>query len=170
MFSIVRQCTAVYEEVGNAEMDGWYILNENVTNELCQLKVHIERGCLSGIPPGCGTNKNENLHRMVNPFFSRCRMGLPLVLALLTILFHRHNQKLSSDPKTPLPIVHVRTILCTDLTDDTIRFGMLDKGGHDTADMDSWIFGPNVKQIPNHISMTGGTDCIELNLEGDIAS
>jgi len=32
MFSIVRQCTAVYEEVGNAEM---YILNENVTNELC---------------------------------------------------------------------------------------------------------------------------------------
>lgn len=34
--------------------------------------------------------------------------------------------------------------------------------------MNSWIFGPNVKEIPNDISMTGGTDCIELHLPGDI--
>ena len=36
----------------NAEMNGWYILNENVLNELCQLKLHIQHECLSGIPPG----------------------------------------------------------------------------------------------------------------------
>ena len=153
----------------NAEMNGWYILNENVVNELCQLKVHIERGCLSGIPPGCGTNKNENLHRMVNPFFSRCRMGLPLALALLTILFHKHNQKLSSNPKSELPILHARTVIGNNLTDGGVRFGILDKGGQDSVDMNSWIFGPNVKEIPNDIFMTGGTGCIELHLSSDIA-
>ena len=143
--------------------------HENVVNELCQLKVHIERGCLSIIPPGCGTDKNENLHRMVNPFFSRCRMGLPLALALLTILFHKHNQKLSSNPKSELPILHARTVIGNNLTDGGVQFGILDKGGQDSVDMNSWIFGPNVKEIPNDIFMAGGTGCIELHLSSDIA-
>ncbi len=121
----------------HTEINGWYILNENVTNTLCQLKGHVERGCLSGIPPGCGTNKNENLHRIVNPFFSRCRMRIPLALALLTVLFHRHNHKLSSDTNSQLPILHARAGLGKELPNDTIRFGILDKGDTFSAHMDS---------------------------------
>ena len=82
-----------------AHMDSWYVLNSKVTDALDNLEIHISLGCLSGIPPGCGTNRNENLHKSVNPFFSRCRMGIPLALALLTILFFQHNQKQSTDLK-----------------------------------------------------------------------
>ena len=79
----------------DAEIDGWFIFSDKVFKQSDSLKVHISRGCLSNINPGCGTNRNENLHRNINPFFKRCKMGLPLALALLTILFHRHNQKLA---------------------------------------------------------------------------
>ena len=73
---------------------------------LDRIRVHISKGCLSGIPPGCGTNRNENLHKIINPFFSRCRIGIPLALALLTILFHRHNKRLLD--AQPLPVLHAR--------------------------------------------------------------
>ena len=79
----------------HAESNGWFIVNDKVFKQLAQLKVHASKGCLSGINPGCGTNRNENLHRNINPFFSRCKMGIPLALALLTILFHHHNLKVS---------------------------------------------------------------------------
>lgn len=65
--------------------DGRHIIK--TMQELTSLKTHIWRGCLSGINPSCGTNRNENLHKNINPFFSRCRMGMPLALALLSILF-----------------------------------------------------------------------------------
>lgn len=31
--------------------------------ELKNIEIHIKRGCLSNIPPGCGTTRNERLHR-----------------------------------------------------------------------------------------------------------
>ena len=77
---------------GEAEVNGWKIFSNKTIHELESLWVHITRGCLSGINPGCGTNCNENLHRSINPFFSRFRIGIPLAIALLTVLFHRHNQ------------------------------------------------------------------------------
>ena len=30
------------------------------------LRVHIHKGCLSGNPPGFGTERNEQLHRLLN--------------------------------------------------------------------------------------------------------
>ena len=77
----------------DAEFKDWHIINDNVMDALDYIRVHISKGCLSGIPPGCGTNRNENLHKIINPFFSRCRIGIPLALALLTILFHRHSKR-----------------------------------------------------------------------------
>jgi hypothetical protein len=70
----------------------WKILNEGSLSELSGLKVHIRKGCLSNIDEGCGTNRNEALHRHINPnFTNKCRIGLPLALALLAILLYRHN-------------------------------------------------------------------------------
>ncbi len=55
--------------------------------------VHISKGCLSDIPPKCGTNKNEALHRSIRPLFHRCRMGLPLALALMISVLYFYNNK-----------------------------------------------------------------------------
>ena len=32
------------------------------------LRLPIQKGCLSDLPPGCGTEKNEQLHRLLNRF------------------------------------------------------------------------------------------------------
>ena len=76
-----------------AEIGGSHILNEKVKKQLEALRSHAFKGCLSDIPVQAGTNRNENLHSFINPYFRRCRMGKPLALALLTILFNHNNQK-----------------------------------------------------------------------------
>ena len=63
---------------------------------------------MSEINPSCGTNKNENLHKNINPFFSRCRMGIPLALALLSILFYHHNLKVSKCDGSVLSILSAK--------------------------------------------------------------
>ena len=42
--------------------NGIHVLNPEALHEIDNLKVHISRGCLSDIPPGCGTNLNEAFH------------------------------------------------------------------------------------------------------------
>lgn len=127
------------------EFKGSNIMNNNVSNALNHLRVHILKGCLSGIPPGCGTNKNENLHKLINPFFSRCRIGIPLALALLTVLFHRHNQKVSGLQQ--LPILHARALKSTCNTSNE-HFGIVDKDSEKTG----WIFGPNIESVHDDVS------------------
>ncbi|XP_031559544.1 uncharacterized protein LOC116295769 [Actinia tenebrosa] len=64
-------------------------------NEIDKLKVHIRKGCLSGINPGEGTEGNEVLHHFIN----RCLLcgsttiGPELAIAVLTILFYSLNSK-----------------------------------------------------------------------------
>ena len=97
-------------------------------------------------------------------------MGIPLALALLMILFHQHNYKLSNDLKTQLPILHARTILSQELPIDTIQFGVLSKSDQEYTNMDSWIFGSKRKEVQSGIlDITADTDYIELHLQSDIA-
>ncbi len=105
--------------------------------------MHITQGCLSSINPGCGTNRNDNLHRSINPFFSRCRMGIPLAVALLTVLFHQHNQKLM--PSTVAsPIISARALYRNTSIVPNVRFGVMSKT--ETPNVDSWIFGSHIPQ------------------------
>ena len=100
--------------------------------------MHIVQGCLSHIPPGVGTNRNENLHRCINPFFSRCRMGIPLAVALLTILFHHHNQKSGCVPL----ILSARALYKRDSChseDHHANFGIIKKT--QIPYINSWVFG-----------------------------
>ena len=62
-------------------------------NALKNIKRHISAGCLSGIPPGGGTNRNERLHKHINSFFNRSRIGILLAYALLTIFYSHNNSK-----------------------------------------------------------------------------
>ena len=61
--------------------------------EIEKLKKHIAKGCLSELPPGFGTEKNERLHRLLNRSMltGATRIGVELAVAILTVLFHYHS-------------------------------------------------------------------------------
>lgn len=56
-----------------------------------KLKQHISSGCLSNIPPGGGTNRNERLHHHLNGLFTRSKIGILLAYSLRTIILHAYN-------------------------------------------------------------------------------
>ena len=76
---------------------------------LQRLKKHIQLGCLSDIPPGGGTNRNERLHQHLGNYFNRSKIGVLLAYALLTVILHSHNTstkrngKLVSQPISASP-------------------------------------------------------------------
>ncbi len=83
-----------HKKWADCESNGQKLITAKTIKEILALKVHITKGCLSHIDPGAGTNRNEALHvhRHVNPHFAnKSRIGLPLALALLTILLYKHN-------------------------------------------------------------------------------
>ena len=129
-----------------AQVDGSRILNENTLHEIEAIRVHILRGCLSQIPPKCGTNKNEALHRAIRPFFNRCRMGIPLALALMTASLHFYNKK-QACKHNKRPLDFEQSVLLGRAShkarsvpqqDSGNQFGIVSKTGN--AHVDSWIF------------------------------
>ena len=69
------------------------ILTTAVFKEINNLKIHINRGCLSGIPAHFGTNRNENFHRSLNSRFSGNRLGVEVAVALIAVFLHMWNNK-----------------------------------------------------------------------------
>ncbi len=79
-------------------------LRDTTMKQLSNIKKHIAQGCLSGIPPGIGTNRNEALHRHLNVYFNKARLGSQAGYALLCLLFWFHNKTSSfSSEKQQLP-------------------------------------------------------------------
>lgn len=76
-----------------SDIDGKPIITPAVRREIQNLIVHIDRGCLSGIPPHIGMNRNENLHRSLNKRLSGTRLGVEVAVALLTTFFHFWNAR-----------------------------------------------------------------------------
>ena len=60
---------------------------------ILNLRKHIQRGCLSDIPPGCGTNRNERFHQNLRKFIHRSRIGIQLAYALITVIIYIHNNE-----------------------------------------------------------------------------
>ena len=58
---------------------------------LQRLQRHMQLGCLSYIPVGAGTNRNERLHQHLGNCFNRSKIGVLLAYALLSVLLHSHN-------------------------------------------------------------------------------
>ena len=145
-----------------AEVQGSYILNDKVMKELTSLRVHIVQGCLSNIHPRAGTNRNENLHRCINPFFRRCRMGIALAVALVTILFHHHNQ-ISG---TVLPVLSARASYKQNNStteDHRAKFGILKKT--QSTYIKSWVFGP---QLQCTLPQVDPNELTEVHLSLDV--
>ena len=88
----------------NSFIDRWSNIPYNpLTNatftEIANLRQHIQKGCLSGIPPGSGTERKEGLHRLLNESLisGATRISVELAIALSTILFYHHNKKISAE-------------------------------------------------------------------------
>ena len=68
---------------------------ESLYHELENLKVHIKRGCLPGLPPDGGTENNERLHRYLNRSFLRGASVISPELsgAILAVIFYAYNAR-----------------------------------------------------------------------------
>jgi hypothetical protein len=51
-----------YSQWKDAKYDDTPVLNAAALKEIGNIKKHMKKGCLSGIQPGRGTNRNESLH------------------------------------------------------------------------------------------------------------
>ena len=99
-------------------------LTEATFIEIENLCKDIQKGCLSEIPPGCGTERNEGLHRLLKRLMisGATTLSVQLAIALLTLLFYHYKQKISAEkhfcsPKIkPLAPVETNVINCNALT------------------------------------------------------
>lgn len=73
------------------DLEGKKLFTSATLSAISNLKKHISAGCLSNIPPGGGTNRNERFHRHLKNFFHQSRVGIYLAYALLTVIIHSHN-------------------------------------------------------------------------------
>ena len=82
------------------------VLPPAAITEINSLLVHINKGCLSGILPGRGTNRNERLHRDLNACMSNSKYGIEFAYALLTRKLYSHNECISAErqKRRALPI------------------------------------------------------------------
>ena len=71
--------------------NGRKVFTDDTFEAARKLQHHISSECLSNIPPGGGTNRNECLHKQLNSLFTRSKMGILLAYALLTIILYAHN-------------------------------------------------------------------------------
>lgn len=74
-------------------MKNQVVLTVAAVKEIDNLKKHVEKGCLSYIPVGCGSERNENLHRCLQQAVSKGRIGVALAVALLTSFLYKWNEK-----------------------------------------------------------------------------
>ena len=70
-------------------------LPKETLHQLECLRKHIYRGCLSDIPPGCGTEKNERLHRQLyrSLLCGVSKIGPELALAVMSCALFAWNCK-----------------------------------------------------------------------------
>ena len=70
------------------------ILPPIAIKEIRCLLVHVRKGCLSGILPGRGTNRNERLHKDINSYMKSNRYGVELAYGLITESLFKHNENI----------------------------------------------------------------------------
>ena len=128
--TLMRNLECLTERLKDVKYDnGEAVLNRNVVHEIEKLKVHIEKGCLSRIPPGGGSTRNENLHKNLRAVIARSRMGCELAETLLATFFYIWNERRSSSELPPgcvRPILSYRAALEEQGFEPTAeRFGII---------------------------------------------
>jgi hypothetical protein len=62
-------------------------LPEETVERIHDLREHIDRGCLSGIPPGEGTERNERLHEFLSDSLLCAAKSLSPELAIAILAY-----------------------------------------------------------------------------------
>lgn len=75
--------------------EGKHVLPPAAVREVLSLLTNVQKGGLSGIRPGCGTTRNERLHRDLNLYMMSAKYGVEIAYALLTSAFFKHNEQIS---------------------------------------------------------------------------
>lgn len=109
-------------------------LSAESIQQLEQLKMHADRGCLSFIPVSSGTNRNENLHRLLNRTMltSASTLGPELALALLSLFFYKHNRHRDGVKYTKLLLAKESDSNTHDSTTNNTNQGNVSIDTHDT--------------------------------------
>ena len=53
----------------------------------------MNKGCLSDISAGCGSERNENMHKCIRKAASKGRIGVLLALAICSSFLYKWNKK-----------------------------------------------------------------------------
>ena len=88
---------------------------EKLEKEITNLRKHIEKGCLSGILPGHGTEYNEMLHSLLNRSMLRGAptIGTEFAIAILSLIFAYYNNKQKGEKHScNSKIVPLKPALC----------------------------------------------------------
>lgn len=72
-------------------LDDMKVLPDKAVTEISKVVRHVKLGCLSGIPPGIGTNRNENIHKRLRKWLKKDRIGVALEVVLLATVFYKLN-------------------------------------------------------------------------------
>lgn len=134
-------------------------MSSSAVKEINNLKHHVIKGCLSGIPPSGGTNRNEAIHKSLNKSLKRSRIGLELALAFLGLFFYKWNEKkisckLTNKRKKVTYIQPVETynVMTEDSTTDEQFGGSLTI--QENAEAADCEFGENLSDIDEAIDCT----------------
>jgi hypothetical protein len=77
----------------NRESNGVKLFTSDRLGVISNIRGHILKGWLSGIPARFSTSVNERLHKEMKKLLSKNRMGTQLAYAKFTRFFFKHNQK-----------------------------------------------------------------------------
>ncbi len=75
------------------DVNGLDIFTSSTSQAIENLKQHVTYGCLSEIPIGGGTNRNERFHHQINSVLHRNKIRILMAYALLTIVIHAYNSR-----------------------------------------------------------------------------
>ena len=100
------------------DVNGEKLFKSQTISAIENLNRHILTDCLSDIPPGGGTNRNERLHEHINKYFNRSRIGILLAYSLLHMILYAHNSSKTVNGKR---IICPITATCLKSTPDTIK-------------------------------------------------
>ena len=116
------------------------LFSQATTQAISNLKQHIRHGCLSDIPPGCGTNRNERFHCHMNSLIRRSRIGVLLAYALISIVMYSHNSTVKFKGKTLVKPISCAASLQRSVKNhvDLPSFGLCPKVRHQQGVSDSY--------------------------------
>ena len=123
---LIKNLESFVKKWKDAAYNGKKVFSEAAIKETENIKIHMKRGCLSGIQPGRGTNRNEALHKKLNNIMCSSWYGVELAYSFLTTCFFNHNEKLVAkvENRCERPIEEFNTELNSHASGSAETFGL----------------------------------------------